>query len=404
MTGMPLASADVRRHNLGLVLERVLTGVGAARADIAAHTGLSRGAVTSLVADLVDAGLVQESESVAAVGKGRPRTMLRAADSAPCLVTALLDADHATVVACSLSGAEITRAARRHHRPMGDPEAIADVLAEVLDDVGAELDRRARRTADLAVVVWAPVGGEPIRVLADTDLEWGEVDLLGLLRARSAYLAAFEAEGGAARLTADSDVAVLAEHASVGSPARLLYLKSDSGIGGAIVLADQDDAGVRVLSAAIGHLPVVPHGEACLCGQRGCLVTVAGPDALLAASGLAARAADEGLTSALTTFVTQVRSGVQPASAVWHEAAAEIARTLQILALSVVPEIIVLGGFVAALADDVDAAFGAIQPHIAHAAELRVPRVVGSTLGADAALRGAQQQARTRLLADPLAI
>ena len=77
---------------------------------------------------------------------------------------------------------------------------------------------------------------------------------------------------------------------------------------------------------------------------------------------------------------------------------------LQIVALSVDPDVIVLGGYLAALADDVDAVFRGIQPRIAHTAELTPARVLGSPLGADAALRGALQGARERLLADPLAI
>lgn len=402
MAVMPLATPDVRRHNLGLVLGRVLEGAGDARADIATSTGLSRGAVTSLVAELIDAGLVEESDVVAPAGMGRPRTRLALAASAPCLVTAMVDADHATAVAATLSGDELARVSLRHGRPMGDPGAIADVLARAVDDVAGELDAAGRRIADVCVVVWAPVGGSPARVLADTDLGWGEVDLLRLLRDRSVALAAFEATGGSARLVPDSSVAALAEHVAVGGDT-LLYLKSDSGIGGAIVLTDQD-AGVRVIGAALGHLPVVSGGELCACGQHGCLVTVAGPDVLLSQAGLGPLADREGLTIALETFVAQVRAGEEPAVSVWRGAAREIARTAQIVALTVGPDVIVLGGFFAALAADVDTVFRGIQPRIAPSAVAPVAPVVGSVLGADAALRGAQSDARTRLLADPLAI
>jgi predicted NBD/HSP70 family sugar kinase len=398
---MPLATPDVRRHNLGLVLGRVLEGAGEARADIADATGLSRGSVTSLVAELIEAGLVEESEVVAPAGMGRPRTTLALAASAPCILVAMLDADHATAVAATLSGDELARVSLRHGRPMGDPDRVVRVLAEVVDTVAARMDAAGRRIADVCVVVWAPVGGSPARVLADTDLGWGEVDLLGLLRARSAALESYETAGGSVRLVPDADVAALAEHAVVGGET-LLYLKADSGIGGAIVLTDAD--GARVLGAALGHLPVVPGGVRCECGQHGCLVTVAGPDVLLSRSGLAPLAVEEGLTAALDEFVAQVQAGAEPAASVWSEAAAEIARTLQIVALTVAPDVIVLGGFVAALAADVDAAFGAIQPRIAREPVLPVPPVVGSALGADAALRGAQRDARMRLLADPLAI
>jgi len=385
------------------VLGRVLDGAGDARADIADATGLSRGSVTSLVAELIEAGLVEESDVIAPAGMGRPRTTLALAASAPCLLIAMLDADHATAVAATLSGDELARVSLRHGRPMGDPDAIAGTLAEVVDDVAARVAATGRRIADVCVVVWAPVGGTPARVLADTDLEWGEVDLLGLLRARSAAFAAFEGAGGAVRLVSDSEVAALAEHAAAEGET-LLYLKSDSGIGGAVVLPSDVDAGARVLGAALGHLPVVPDGIRCACGQHGCLVTVAGPDVLLARSGLGPLAAAEGLTVALEAFVAQVQSGSEPAASVWHEAVREIARTLQIVALTVAPDVIVLGGFAAALAPDVDAAFRSMQPHIAHMPVLPVAPVVGSTLGSDAALRGAQRDARMRLLADPLAI
>jgi predicted NBD/HSP70 family sugar kinase len=282
---------------------------------------------------------------------------------------------------------------------MGDPDAVVGVLADVLDEAAAAAAHR--RVADLTVTVWAPVGGAPPRVLADTDLDWGEVDVVGLLRAQSSAVADFEHSGGDVVLVPDTQVAALAEHEAAGSPATLLYLKSDSGIGGAIVF---DDGSPRVVGAALGHLPVVPGGELCLCGQRGCLVTVAGPDVLLAAAGLSSMADASGLSAATAEFAARVHAGEPRATEAWRAGAAEIARVLQIMALSVDPDVIILGGYLAALAGDVDAVFRTIQPRIAHAAELTPARVLGSPLGADAALRGALQGARERLLADPLAI
>jgi len=396
---MPLATPDVRRHNLGLVLRRVLETGAIARSDIAGQTGLSRGAVTSLVAELLDAGLVREADVVPAAGLGRPRVHLEPAGDGLCTVTALLDADKATAVVSSLDGATLARVERRHGRPMGDPDPVVRVLADVLDEAASA--HPARRIADLTVVVWAPVGGTPARVLADTDLEWGEVDVVGLLRARSAAVERFESTGGEVMLVPDTQVAALAEHASTGRPATLLYLKSDSGIGGAIVFGE---ASPRVIGAALGHLPVIPGGELCLCGQHGCLVTVAGPDVVFAAAGLSAVVAESGLSAAAAEFVTRVRSGDARATRAWRAAAAEIARVLQIVALSVDPDIIVLGGYLAALAGEVDSEFLSIQPRIAHATDLVPARVVGSALGTDAALLGARQGARERLLADPLAL
>ena len=188
-------------------------------------------------------------------------------------------------------------------------------------------------------------------------------------------------------------------HAALGRPASLLYLKGDSGIGGAIVI---DQTPPLVIGAALGHLPIVPDGEPCLCGQRGCLVTVAGPDALLAAAELESFADAQGLTAALDEFVARERAGHPAARSAWRRGAAEIARTLQITALTVDPEVIVLGGFLADLAADVDEVFRSIQPHVAQAGEVIPAPVVASRLGRDAALRGALRAARDRLLEDPI--
>src|SRR6478735_8435121 len=123
----PADTADIRRRNLGAVLGCILEAGAIARSDIAAATGLSRAAVTSLVADLVDAGLLRESTAVPAA-MGRPRILLEPAADDRCLVTCLLDADRATAVVTGLGGETLVRVERRHGRPLRDPEAIASTL------------------------------------------------------------------------------------------------------------------------------------------------------------------------------------------------------------------------------------------------------------------------------------
>lgn len=395
-----LASADVRRHNLSLVATRLAELGSASRSDLADATGLARGSVTALVRQLEGAGLVRETELVAASGKGRPRTLLELSGDHLAILTLLIDADHASAVASTLGGERLARVERRHGRPMGDPARVLDIAAEAFD---ATLDVLGdREVADASVVVWAPVGGDPAVVLADTDLGWGTVDLVTLLAERSPRFAELAA-AGRLHLVADTAVAAIAEHAAAGRPAELVYLKSDSGIGGAIVVDGAPIDGVHHLAGALGHLPVVPNGAACECGQRGCLVTVAGPDVLLEQAGLSALAREAGLTAALDEFVRRIGTGEPAATAAWEAGAAELARTLQIVSLTVDPTLVVVGGYLAELADDLATRLAAIQPGIA-GDSLAAPPVAASRLGRDAALIGAEQAAVTRLLADPAAL
>ncbi|MFD6056033.1 ROK family protein [Agromyces sp. NPDC060279] len=401
MTGS-LASADVGRHNLALVAGRLAALGSASRSELATATGLARGSVTALVRRLEHDGLVRETASIAPTGKGRPRTLLELSGDHLAILTVLIDADRAVAVASSLRGERLHRAERRHGRPMGDPARVADVAAAVVGELLAELEPAGRRIAEASVVAWAPVGGDPAVVLADTDLDWGTVDLLALLAERSPTIAAL-ARAGRLRLLADTAVAAVAEHLDTGRPAELLYLKSDSGIGGAIVVDGAPLDGSHHIAGALGHLPVVPEGAACGCGQRGCLVTVAGPDVLLAAAGLDALAREAGLTAALRVFVDRIRAEEPRAVAAWRSGRAELARALQILVMAIDPTVIVLGGYLAELADELGEALAAIQPGI-DGRYLTPPRVLGSRLGADAALVGAERTAVARLLADPAAL
>lgn len=396
----PLASADVRRHNLALVATRLAEVGTASRSDLADATGLARGSVTALVRQLEADGLVRETSLVAAEGKGRPRTMLELSGDHLAILTLLIDADHVSAVASTLGGERLARVERRHGRPMGDPGFVLDLAAKAVGEVVDALG--ARSIAEATVVVWAPVGGEPPVVLADTDLGWGTVDLVSMLRDRSPH---FERLAAAARLhlVADTAVAAIAEHAAAGRPAELVYLKSDSGIGGAIVVDGAPLDGLHHLAGALGHLPVVPDGAPCECGQRGCLVTVAGPDVLLEQAGLSTLAHEAGLTAALDEFVRRIGVGEPAAAAAWEAGAAELARTLQIVSLTVDPALIVVGGYLAELADDLAARLAAIQPGIA-ATFLEAPPVAASRLGRDAALIGAEHAAVARLLADPAAL
>lgn len=384
-----MTSEDVRRHNLGLVMaelaERPLS-----RSDLARETGLVRGSLTSLSAELIDAGLVRESDVVAAAGRGRPSTLLEIAADDVATITAMLDADHAVVAVSSLSGADIARVGRRHGRPLGDADAVLDVLAAVIDEALTAAAAAGRVSIDLTVVVWAPVAGDPPVVLSNTDLDWGLTNVIAMLGDRIPRL-----RGASIGLVSDTTVAALEERADIGSPSDFVYLKADSSIGGVIVIDGQTVGGGERAASALGHLPIVADGAPCVCGQRGCLETVAGPAALLAASGLTALALDEGQDVAIDAFVTAVLAGDARAVPAWQRARAHVARALQTLALTAAPTDIVLGGYLAPFADEIAAELADIQPLLSLG---RVPTVHGSTLGADAALYGAERAARARVI------
>ena len=62
----PLNGADskgIRRHNLCLVLRQITEHGPRSRATLALETGLNKSTVSSLVAELIDAGLLREAQT-----------------------------------------------------------------------------------------------------------------------------------------------------------------------------------------------------------------------------------------------------------------------------------------------------------------------------------------------------
>ena len=402
-----LVSGDVRRHNLSLVLQYVARSGPSARSEIADATGLTRGAVTALTAALTEVEVLQELQPDQAE-KGRPVTRLALGAPTVAILVAQVDADTATALLTSLAGDELFRVSAHHGRPMGDPGVVLDALADVVGDALEEASAMGRRVAELPVVVFAPVGGDPPMVLADTDLAWGRVDVLGGLRERLPELAAATT---VVSLASDGWLAALAERsrlvdaeAGAGFADELVYLKSNSGIGGALVSGGRVIEGAHGVGGALGHLAVVPDGVRCECGQVGCLVTVAGPDVLLERAGLSAAVAADGLGAALDELSRRILDGEPLATAGWNDALPWIARALQILSLASDPGIIVIGGFWAPHTESIERAFRANRPAITgvDGAASGAPLVVAGRLGADAALLGAVWSARDRLLADAL--
>ncbi|GGF39275.1 ROK family transcriptional regulator [Subtercola lobariae] len=399
-------SSDVRRHNLSIVASFLAANGPHSRSQLAAATGLTRGSVTALVGALMDARLVTESTETleppndTAPAKGRPNTLLELSGDHLAILALQLDAESVTALLTTVSGVPLLRIVENHGRPMGDPERVLEVLAAVLVRALTESELIHRAIADLTVVVFAPVAGDPPMVRGDSDLDWLAVDVIGALRARIPDL---DTVAATIRLVSDGGLAALAEFEQLDDVTDLLYLKSNSGIGGASIIAGELMLGWQGMAGAFGHLALYPQGSVCACGQRGCLVTLAGPDVVLAAAGLNDVQSSEGLSVALAEFVTRVRRGEPRASAAWANAVNWISLALHILVNATDPEVIVLGGFWAELRDEIAAQFALGGPTVFSESQFRHPPVLAGVLGADAALLGAIRSARDRLLADPLA-
>lgn len=122
--------------------------------------------------------------------------------------------------------------------------------------------------------------------------------------------------------------------------ADVVYLRLAAGVGGAVVLDGEVRLGPRNLAGELGHVSVTDEPLPCRCGNRGCLETLAGRDALLHAAG----ASDlDALSRALGAGDRRAETAVQRAADAVGRVLAGACTTLDVRDVVVAGELLRLG-------------------------------------------------------------
>ncbi|MFB7612958.1 ROK family protein [Kitasatospora sp. NPDC056181] len=279
----PASQQGMRRANLALVLG-VIARAPRSRAEVAADTGLTRAAVSSLAEELIAAGLVVEEGPAAPSGKvGRPGTALGLNPQGPGGLGAEIGVEHLGACVVDLRG-EVRAWRRQEIRNRGRrPAAVLADLAELLRAAAVEA---GLRPAGLTLAVPGLVGDGGGQLQRAANLGWQDVPVTAELRLALRAAGA----GQLAELPIDADneanLGGLAELWLGGAPDHFLHVSAEAGVGAAIVIGGRLLRGARGYAGELGHVPVRPDGPLCACGSHGCLEQYAGEAAVLREAGL----------------------------------------------------------------------------------------------------------------------
>jgi predicted NBD/HSP70 family sugar kinase len=276
----PIRQRALWQHNLALVLHQVEATLPTSRAEIAAATGLTRATVSSLVDDLVRAGLVGEVDPAPRTGAGRPATGLVLAPGGPAGLGLEINVDYLAAAVVDLTGAVRHRVVRRVDQRDRPPlDVLADVAAMAAGAVGAA-GAAGLTVAGARLAVPGLVDGDGL-VRVAPNLEWRDLDVYGPLVTARVWPRRLA-------LTVDNEanLAALGELAATRNRASFLYVSGEVGIGAGLVLDGALFRGAHGWSGEFGHVTVAPDGPACHCGAHGCLEQYAGQEAILRAAGV----------------------------------------------------------------------------------------------------------------------
>jgi predicted NBD/HSP70 family sugar kinase len=223
------------------------------------------------------------------------------------------------------------------------------------------------------------------------------IDVVAALRARSERFGSFEGDLLVAPALISAPAAQAAAEAAVQHARVLLHVTGDTQVAAGIAIDGAAYHGAHGLAGTFAHLPVVPDGVRCVCGQRGCLATVASPGIVLEKAELDEFERQYGRRAALEELGVRIAEAEDRARWAWLDAALWIGRALQVVVPSVDPDVVTVGGWWGPLAGDIDAAFRDNRPSLGGGALAAIPRIAPAITGPGTGFAGAADQARERL-------
>lgn len=259
---------QTKEHNTRLVLKTIYRQKEVSRAEVARVTHLTRTTVSDIVAELLEAGLLEEVGVGSSAG-GKPPILLSVRANARQLACLDLSGPEFQGAVVNLRGKVCQRKSLAPEN--GGGEAALQALYRLLDELTASADAPL-----LGIGIGVPGLTDPERgvVLKSVHLQWNDLPLKQQLEDRY-HLPVY--------LINDSHAAALAEYTfgELRGASNLIVVRIGEGIGAGIILSGQLHYGDGYGAGEIGHLTVVEGGRQCSCGNYGCLETVASPKALL---------------------------------------------------------------------------------------------------------------------------
>lgn len=344
-----------RPYNRRLVLETIRLLAPVARGEIARRVGLTVQTVSTIIRELELQGFVRGVRETPK-GRGLPPTFLNINPDGGYAIGVHVTPVELKAALIDLSGDVIDE--RERALPQASPDRAFREIGKLVASL-RKLRLRGRMLG-IGLALPGPFDVESMSFVGPTTLEgWKGVPIRERLSALTGLPAFIEA---------DLAAAALGERLyGAGRDLReFYYLYFGVGLGGCLVREGAPVRGAFGNAGEIGHVPLVPNGEPCPCGNRGCL------ERYLSLEAMERRSAAVGMDRWIVETAPLLRSAIATVENLFD------------------PETIILGG--SAEGTLLARLVAAAQP-LAHSVSERsgrtAPRITCSKDGGNAVLRGA---------------
>lgn len=257
--------------NKTIVLNKIRTDAPISRAQIAKETELTPPTVSSIVKELLQQGLIMESESGDSSG-GRKPTMLRIQHTAFFVIALDAGPDTVDCAVSDLGGNVIKRSSERIHLPTSE-DAFLDMLKKCITDIikAAALD--PDKTLGIGVAMHGVVDVKTGTALYAPNLNLTAIPIKASLEETFDSEVIVENDARAMAL----GEAWFGSHDEAGS---MLAVNFGRGVGAGMIVNGELYHGAQDIAGEVGHMTIDMNGSVCACGNKGCLQTFATGEAI----------------------------------------------------------------------------------------------------------------------------
>ena len=323
-----VSGAALRDVNRSAVLRLIGRFGPISRAEIARRAGVSPGTVTSLVRNLVDAGVVRPVDQ-SAPRTGRPAELVGLVGSAAQAIGVKVASDHLAIVRADLDGTVLATSHVAFDAIGGNP------FSAITENLEAQIGAVNGDTELLGIGLGLPGFEDPYGsgVVQAPLLGWRNLPL-GEHLTRTLGLP----------VLVDNDVNTLAAAESLYGAGRgfehFVVVTLGEGVGMGIVVDGEPYRGGRGAAGELGHVSA-GGDRPCSCGKRGCLETLISEPGLLRS---ARQRRVVGATDGPDQLVARAAAGSRPALELYAAAGAALGDALASASVVLDPQAVVIAG------------------------------------------------------------
>jgi len=330
-----------RKHGRRALLQQIRLAGRIPRIELADQTGISRATVTTITAEFLQNGLIEEvarAENDADARRGRPRVDLRIRGGAHLVVGVKISSRTMSLVLLDFEGTRLGSLETGLANPVFSPDKLANAIHEAIGNL--------TRSAGYEP---GDVSGVGVGIAGVVQATTGFVHWSPSLSARNVEFGATLTAtlGTPAFIDNDANLVAMAEK-TIGlgkSHTDFIVVTIENGVGMGLVIGGELYRGTRGCGAEFGHTKVHLDGALCRCGQRGCLEAYVGDYALLR-EAITMPGADPhaDASTSIAALLTASRTGDAMARSIVERAGRMFAMGLANLVNIFDPQLIILAG------------------------------------------------------------